>query len=94
MRCASCGHENREGRKFCTGCGANLVMACPACGTASEPGQSFCAECGAEIGMSGLGGRVSGPSNTQHPTPDTHPQGERRQLTVLFCDLVGSTPLS
>ena len=24
----------------------------------------------------------------------TAPEGERRQLTVLFCDLVGSTPLS
>ena len=22
------------------------------------------------------------------------PEGERRQLTVMFCDLVGSTPLS
>jgi len=33
------------------------------------------------------------------PTPTseaerTLPAGERRQLTVLFCDLVGSTPLS
>jgi class 3 adenylate cyclase/tetratricopeptide (TPR) repeat protein len=28
------------------------------------------------------------------PTPEPHHQGERRQLTVLFCDLVGSTPLS
>jgi class 3 adenylate cyclase/predicted ATPase len=92
MRCASCGHENREGRKFCTGCGAPVVMVCPACGTAREPGESFCGECGAEIRVSGVGGRVSDPSNTQHPTPDT--QGERRQLTVLFCDLVGSTPLS
>ncbi len=36
---------------------------------------------------------MSGP-HPQHATPDTHSQGERRQLTVLFCDLVGSTPLS
>ena len=26
--------------------------------------------------------------------PQAGPQGERRQLTVMFCDLVGSTPLS
>ena len=35
---------------------------------------------------------MSIPSNTQHPSPKT--PGERRQLTVMFCDLVGSTALS
>ena len=28
------------------------------------------------------------------PTTDLEPQAERRQLTVMFCDLVGSTALS
>ncbi len=28
------------------------------------------------------------------PSPDAPPEAERRQLTVLFCDLVGSTALS
>jgi TOMM system kinase/cyclase fusion protein len=30
----------------------------------------------------------------QHPTPNTQHPAERRQLTVMFCDLVGSTALS
>src|SRR5215470_14157643 len=30
----------------------------------------------------------------QSPTPSTQPLAERRQLTVMFCDLVGSTALS
>jgi len=30
----------------------------------------------------------------QPPTPNTQPPAERRQLTVLFCDLVDSTALS
>jgi class 3 adenylate cyclase len=35
------------------------------------------------------------PSSTQPPPPSTqHPEAERRQLTVMFCDLVGSTALS
>ncbi|MBI3757120.1 MAG: adenylate cyclase [Deltaproteobacteria bacterium] len=35
------------------------------------------------------------PRSTQSPTPNTQPlSGERRQLTVMFCDLVGSTALS
>ena len=35
------------------------------------------------------------PSSPQPPTPTTQtPPAERRQLTVMFCDLVGSTTLS
>ena len=29
-----------------------------------------------------------------HPSEEKMPEGERRQLTVMFCDLVGSTALS
>ncbi len=32
--------------------------------------------------------------HTQHLTPSTQSPAERRQLTVMFCDLVGSTALS
>jgi len=61
MRCAGCGQENREGRKFCARCGARLAAACPAWGRPNEPGESFCGECGAEIkglGVTGLGIRT------------------------------------
>jgi len=34
------------------------------------------------------------PSSSQSLTPNTQSPAERRQLTVLFCDLVGSTALS
>src|SRR5262245_824527 len=34
------------------------------------------------------------PLAAQPPTPSTHSPAERRQLTVMFCDLVGSTMLS
>jgi class 3 adenylate cyclase/predicted ATPase len=33
-------------------------------------------------------------SSIQPPTPNPQPSAERRQLTVMFCDLVGSTALS
>jgi len=36
MTCASCGSENRVGRKFCVRCGAALGVACPACGAPVE----------------------------------------------------------
>src|SRR5262245_19759249 len=86
MRCPSCDHDNRAERRFCAKCGAALAPRCAACGAANEPGESFCGECGASL--------------TARPTPAAvgprapTDAGERRQLTVLFCDLVGSTELS
>src|SRR5206468_9752272 len=49
MRCSSCGNDNREGRKFCAGCGAALTLACAACGTSNQPGERFCGECGKQL---------------------------------------------
>jgi Double zinc ribbon len=46
MTCASCGAENREGRKFCVQCGAKLALKCPKCGNSYERGERFCGECG------------------------------------------------
>src|SRR6516164_1457817 len=34
------------------------------------------------------------PQPLPQPTPAVPAEAERRQLTVMFCDLVGSTPLS
>src|SRR5215510_6424366 len=87
MRCAACGTENPEGAKFCSECGDSLKSRCPSCGVENPPQAKFCAECGAAL-----------------HTPDPRPQArdavraargaERRQLTVMFCDLVGSTVLA
>ena len=102
MRCPSCNHDNRADRRFCTECGATLSAACPSCGAPAEAGEKFCGGCGAQLqGVTGLRGYgVRGPDdptvtpNPLTPNPLSSPEGERRQLTVLFCDLVGSTPLS
>jgi class 3 adenylate cyclase len=88
MRCSKCGRDNREGRKFCTSCGTPLVAACPKCGAPSRPDESFCGECGTALGDA-----------AQAADADTAPiaasaGGERRHLTVLFCDLVGSTEIA
>src|SRR4029453_15600971 len=88
----SCSRENRAGRRFCVHCGAGLELACPSCGARSEPGERFCGQCGTEVQVLDPESRISVPSSTQPPTPKT--PAERRQLTVMFCDLVGSTALS
>src|SRR5262252_4420728 len=93
MRCPSCNHDNRADRRFCTECGATLSMACPSCGAPAESGEKFCGGCGTSL--------VAAP--TSSTTPPRQPAtvtaapaelGERRQLTILFSDLVGSTELS
>lgn len=79
MHCAACSQENPPGSKFCHECGSTLLRRCPTCGTDTPPAARFCGECG---------GDVSGPAGAPAA------EGERRQLTVMFCDLVGSTDLS
>jgi class 3 adenylate cyclase/predicted ATPase len=89
MTCASCGTENRPGRKFCSSCGAPLARACPACGAANEPGDAFCGECGAALGAAASPG-----ASPAAPAARAEPAAERRLVSVLFADLVGFTPLS
>ncbi len=89
MKCPDCNAEAPDGARFCNACGTALTRACPNCGEAGPPTARFCAQCGAEIGVSH---RPQGASARADRAPPA--QAERRQLTVLFCDLVGSTALS
>ena len=86
MTCNGCGTENRPGRRFCSKCGAPLAVACPACGFTNEPGDGFCGGCGQRLGAPGEAVRAA--------TPAPPAEAERRHITVMFCDLVGSTALS
>jgi class 3 adenylate cyclase/tetratricopeptide (TPR) repeat protein len=88
MRCSKCGSENREGRRFCTKCGTPLLAACPKCGAAVEPDESFCGECGTALANAAS----AAADGTQSVTASAG--GERRHLTILFCDLVGSVTLT
>lgn len=85
MQCLQCQAENRPGRRFCAGCGTALALACPACQFVNEAGERFCGGCGAVTAA------AIAPAAPATP-PREH--AERRQLTVMFCDLVGSTALS
>jgi class 3 adenylate cyclase len=88
MRCTKCGSDNRDGRRFCSKCGVVPARPCPRCGASNEAGEGFCGECGAALGADAAAkGAVT-------PTDQASSDGERRHLTVLFCDLVGSTAIA
>jgi class 3 adenylate cyclase len=103
MKCPRCQHDNREGRRFCSECGASLAVACPACGFSNEPGEKFCGGCGAPLGapaVTATGTRFSSPDSytPKHLaekilTSKAALEGERKQVTVLFADLKGSMEL-
>jgi hypothetical protein len=88
MTCTGCGADNREGRRFCAKCGAPLALGCPSCGFANEPGAEFCGGCGQRLTPTG---QPREPASAVGASPR---EAERRQLTVMFCDLVGSTSLA
>ena len=47
MKCASCGHVNPDGSRFCLECGAHFAARCPSCGVELPPTAKFCNVCGA-----------------------------------------------
>jgi class 3 adenylate cyclase/predicted ATPase len=103
MRCAKCGAENREGRKFCAKCGSPLARRCPQCSASNEPGEDFCGECGGA-----LAGNAQAVSSKAPPVKAAAPEirvtaeqsdtsmtidGERKTVTALFADIKGSMEL-
>jgi predicted ATPase/class 3 adenylate cyclase len=89
MGCSKCGFENPAGGKFCSECGTGLPRGCPRCGVVSASGAKFCAECGTQ-----LNAQVTTPVPETAQVQQRDVVGERRHLTVLFSDLVGSTEIS
>jgi class 3 adenylate cyclase/tetratricopeptide (TPR) repeat protein len=92
--CSACGFGNRDGARFCTGCGSPLPTTCPGCGNPADVGDRFCARCGQSLGLEPSAGR---PDLVEPPAaPQTPPalRRERKQVTVLFADVKGSMDLA
>jgi len=92
MRCSNCGFENPDGMNFCGKCATSLGPGCPNCGFNNPPGFEYCGKCAAPISKTQ---QVEKNREAQLPVRERQaPDAERRQITVMFCDLVGSTALS
>jgi class 3 adenylate cyclase len=90
--CQACGATNDPSSAFCEDCGSPIAASCPSCGAATTPGKRFCRACGAAVTTDGSR-TESEASSAVTPILPT-PAAERRVCSVLFCDLVGFTPLS
>src|SRR5262249_52420474 len=92
MQCPSCNAKVPEGSNFCEQCGSTLLRLCSTCGHSNSGAAKFCSKCGGLLSATS----TSRPARSS-PTPsfnDPSSPTERRQITVLFCDLVGSTSLA
>ncbi len=104
MTCPHCQRVNPADARFCTGCGQPLLLLCPTCQTPNTPDSRFCKACGTLLltAESPQPARRSAPSLSYTPrhlagkilTSRGALEGERKQVTVLFCDLTNSTALA
>ena len=93
MQCEQCGFENPKGMRFCGQCATPLNHLCPNCGSNNPANFEFCGQCAHSLANKPSANNVnSDKPDVQH---DSNQDGaERRQLTVLFCDIVNSSALS
>jgi class 3 adenylate cyclase/tetratricopeptide (TPR) repeat protein len=93
MECPSCRTQQSADARFCVECGALLPSFCALCGCSNPPDAKFCGNCGSRIARSRERPDRLGAASAIHPKR-TDASAERRLLTVMFCDLVGSTLLA
>jgi len=92
MKCRACGSENPQGSIRCAHCETALSAHCPACGSVNPAISNFCGNCGQRLRAESAGNSASQPAGDDATILDR--RAERRQIAVMFCDLVDSTALS
>jgi predicted ATPase/class 3 adenylate cyclase len=109
MQCPKCQFENVDGAKFCNECGCKLEISCPECSKINPPGSKFCNECGhnfttpqesvvKELSFDEKIDKIQRylPKGLTEKILSQREkiEGERKQVTVMFCDMEGYTSLS
>jgi class 3 adenylate cyclase/predicted ATPase len=95
MHCPACHSRIAEGSVRCAACGSVLALSCPSCGEANRPGAYVCSRCSHALTRAQVDLALA-PPHLAPPQPGAQvsASAERRQLTVMFCDLAGSTELA
>ncbi len=110
MKCPNCSYENPEGARFCENCGQPLARACPNCGQTVSATARFCNNCGFNLSTATATVRAAqtmrsesldalrraAPQNVVNKILASRErvEGERKLVTALFSDIVGSTALA
>jgi class 3 adenylate cyclase/tetratricopeptide (TPR) repeat protein len=109
MRCPKCQFENPENLKFCGECGAKLEKICSYCNSSNPLQFKFCGECGHDLSLPSrpIPKELSFDeklAKSQRYLPKDLTQkilaqrdkieGERKRVTVMFCDIEGFTTLT
>jgi class 3 adenylate cyclase/tetratricopeptide (TPR) repeat protein len=109
MQCPKCQFDNPEGIKFCGECGVKLERLCPSCNSSSPPNFKFCGECGHKFDapvetspkdlsfdekLTKVQKYLPKGLTEKILSQKDRIEGERKQVTVMFCDMEGFTPLS
>lgn len=105
MKCIKCGYENDGDAEYCENCGSALARVCANCNNPLKPGVGFCKKCGTPVSShypsAGEKERLASLQQTAPPalrekirTASAQIEGERKPVTILFTDIVGSTSLA
>ncbi len=100
MNCPKCQTLNAAGAQFCMRCGAKFGASCSKCSAPLADGAAFCSKCGQPVDASAS---ESAQARLEQYIPKQLLRkleaargapgglGERRVVTILFCDVKGST---
>jgi predicted ATPase/class 3 adenylate cyclase len=99
VNCPNCQTINPESARFCSNCGQSLTLNCPNCSTENSLDANFCSNCGEQLDLA-----AAAPqdkllqyipkellSKLEAARSGHAMSGERRVVTILFCDVKGST---
>jgi hypothetical protein len=109
MKCSKCHFDNPEAAKFCIECGNPMEFHCPKCRAITPSTGKFCMDCGHDLIQPSkpISKALSFDEKLDKiqrylPKGLTEKilaqrdkiEGERKQVTVMFCDMEGFTQLS
>ena len=106
MRCPKCQMNNKEGIKFCIECGHKFELKCPQCGHSLPQVAKFCEECGHQLtkpsklnpkelsfdeNLRKFQKYLPGGLTEKILAQRGKIEGERKRVTVMFCDMAELT---
>jgi len=104
MICQQCGKKNDLDAVFCVQCSQPIIKSCPSCSTQNPGDARFCKQCRTELGDTSIAAQTNKLQKLRDSAPEdlqeklrlaqTEIEGQRKPVTILFADIVGSTTIA